>query len=170
MSILDWGPFARMRRNHAVEHATLQVLAESSPNMRMAGYSDPNGFWLMGEMETPRIEAAVQQALARMRGGERGLAIHPHCGTNLVTTGFLAGGLAWLSMLGTGNSTRDRVERLPLVISLVTLAVLAAQPLGPRMQALVTTSADVEQMQVVRIERSQRGDIPLHRVVTRFLA
>lgn len=170
MSILDWGPFARVRRNHAVEHATLQVLAESNASMRMAGYSDPNGFWLLGEMETPRIEAAVQQALARMRSGERSLAIHPHCGTNLVTTGFLAGGLAWLAMLGMGRSTRDRVERLPLVISLVTLAILAAQPLGPQMQALVTTSADVDQMEVVRIERRQRGNVPLHRVITRFSA
>ena len=88
MSILDWGPFSRVRRNHALEHATLQVLAEENPRLRMAGYSGPKSFWLVGEVDTDKVVDAARQALARMQGGERGLAIHPHCGTNLVTTGM----------------------------------------------------------------------------------
>ncbi len=168
MSILDWGPFARIRRNHALEHATLQVLAEENPRLRMAGYSDPGGFWLVGDMDTAKIEQAAQQALIRLNGGEHSLAIHPHCGTNLVTTGFLAGAFAWLAMLGAGRSTRDRVERLPMVISLVTLGMMVAQPLGPKVQEYVTTSPETEGMRIVSIERTQRGDVPLHRVLTKF--
>lgn len=168
MSIFDWGPFSRVRRNHALEHATLQVLAEENPRLRMAGYSDPKGFWLVGEVDTDKVEDAAHRALARMRGGESSLAIHPHCGTNLVTTGFLAGAFAWLAMLGAGHSTRDRVERLPMVISLVTLGMIVAQPLGPKVQEHVTTSPDMEGVDIIRVQRTQRGDIPLHRVLTRF--
>lgn len=166
--VLDWGPFSRVRRNHALEHATLQVLAEKNSRLRMAGYSDPRGFWLMGEINTDEVDLAVHQALSRLQGGEAELAVHPHCGTNLVTTSFLAGAFAWLGMLGSGRSARDRVERLPMVITLVTLGMLIAQPLGPYVQQHVTTSADAEGMEVVSIVRSQRGDMPLHRVLTRF--
>src|SRR5512146_2123550 len=121
MSVLDWGPFSRVRRNHALEHATLQVMAEKNPRLRMAGYSDPNGFWLVGEADTAEIEESAGQALERLRGGESRLAIHPHCGTNLVTTSLLAGAAAWIGMLGAGRTTRERVERLPMVVSLVAL-------------------------------------------------
>ena len=167
-SILNWGPFSRVRRNHALEHATLQVLAEKNPRLRMAGYSDPKGFWLVGEIETSEVEEGVRQALDRLKGGEHNLAIHPNCGTNLVTTGFLAGAFAWLGMVGAGRSSRDRIERLPLVISLVTLGMLVSQPLGPLMQAHVTTSAATQGMEIVKVERMQRGDVPLHRVLTSF--
>lgn len=164
--ILEWGPFARVRRNHALEHATLQVMAETNPHLRMAGYSDMRGFWLIGESDTAEIEAAAHQALARLNNGEAGLAVHPNCGTNLVTTGFLAGALAWLGMLGVGRGSRDRVERLPMVITLVTMGILAAQPLGPYLQAHVTTDAATQGMGIVSIERSKRGDAVVHRVLT----
>ncbi len=170
MSVLDWGPFSRVRRNHALEHATLQVMAEKNPKLRMAGYSDPSGFWLVGEADINEIEESAQQALARLRGGESSLAIHPHCGTNLVTTSLLAGAAAWIGMLGTGRTTRDKVERLPMVISLVALTMMAAQPLGPYVQEHVTTAASpqgLENLQILKIERLQRGDVPLHRVLTR---
>ena len=50
--IINWEPFFRIRRNHALEHATLQVLVEKYPELRMAGYSDQNGFWLVGKVDT----------------------------------------------------------------------------------------------------------------------
>ena len=174
MSVLDWGPFARVRRNHALEHATLQVLAEKNPRLKMAGYSDPNGFWVIGDVESEQLEESAQQALSRLRGGESNLAIHPHCGTNLVTTSLLAGAAAAIGMMGSGRSTRERVERLPMVISLVALTMMASQPLGPYIQEHVTTSGSavgMERMEIVKIERVQRrmqsGDMPLHRVLTR---
>ncbi len=166
--VIENGPFSRVRHNHALEHATLQVLAEKNPHLRMAGYSDPRGFWLLGEVSTAEVEEGAQQALDRLKGGESSLAVHPNCGTNLVTTGLLAGSFAWLGMLGAGHNSRDRAERLPLVISLVTLAMLVAQPLGPFIQQHVTTDAAAQGMEIVRVERSQRGEVPLHRVLTRF--
>lgn len=174
MSVLDWGPFSRVRRNHALEHATLQVMSEKNPRLKMAGYSDPNGFWVMGDVDTQQLEESVNQALTRLRGGESKLAIHPHCGTNLVTTSLLAGAAAAIGMLGSGRSTRERVERLPMVVSLVALTMMASQPLGPYMQEHVTTASSpegFEGLQVMKVERLQRrtqsGDTPLHRVLTK---
>ena len=168
--VLNWGPFSQTRRNHALEHATLQVLAEKTPRLRAAGYSDPNGFWLIGDIETHQVEDAVTRAAARLQGGERSLAIHPNCGTNLVTTGLLAGSFAWLAMLGTGRSWRNRVERWPFVVTLVTLAMILAQPLGPFLQERVTTNAATQGLEIIRIQRSMRGEMPVHRILTRYLA
>ncbi len=167
MSILDWGPFSRVRRNHALEHATLQVLAKARPNLRMAGYSDANGFWLIGEAPTEEVFAAVQEAVRRLESGEHALAIHPNCGTNYVAAGFLAGTIAWLGMAGAGRGLRSRLERWPIVVSLVTLAMIFAQPLGPLLQQRVTTSPRLNGMRVIGINRQMRGEMPVHRVLTR---
>lgn len=166
--VLEWGPFARIRRNHALEHATLQVMAERIPHLRMAGYSDQRGFWLIGEAETAQIEEGVRLALNRLNGGEHQLAIHPNCGTNLVTSAVMAGGFAWLGMLGVDGKPRKQAERLPTVISLVALALLIAQPLGPLVQARLTTSAATQGMEIIKVERVQRNGAPLHRVLTQF--
>jgi hypothetical protein len=167
MSILDWGPLSRIRRNHALEHATLQILAERSPRFRMAGYSDTHGFWLVGSVTTEEVGWAVQEALLRLEGGEHNLAIHPNCGTNFAAAGILAGTLAWLAMLGSEGGWKKRIDRLPMLMTLVTVAIIAAQPLGPMLQARVTTAPAPRGMQVVSVTREMRGDAPLHRILTR---
>ena len=166
MSALDWGPVSRVRRNHALEHATLQVLANRTPGLRMAGYSDAKGFWLMGDVATPEVQEAAVEALQRLEGGEHSLAIHPNCGTNFVAAGLLAGSLAWIAMLGSEGDWKRRLERWPILISLVTLGMIAAQPLGPLLQARVTTAAVPRGMRVVAVRREQRGDMPVHRILT----
>jgi hypothetical protein len=141
--------------------------------LRLAGYSNMGGFWIVGEISTDMLVVAVQEALARLRAGEIGLAIHPNCGTNFVASGFLAGLAGWLSMLGAGSGFRRKVERLPIVIGLVTLTIILANPLGPLLQAKITTQPNIGALEVVRIERalryerSVRQQVPIHRVVTK---
>ena len=166
-TLLSLGPVSHVRRNHALEHATLQVLARTNPFLKLAGYSLLGGFWIVGEISTDLLAAAVQEALARLRAGEIGLAIHPNCGTNFVATGFLAGIAGWLGTLGAGSGFRRKFERLPVVIGLVTLAIILANPLGPLLQAKVTTQPEIGSLEVVRIERGMRQQIPIHRVVTK---
>ncbi len=100
-------PFSRLQRNHGLEHATLHMLAERHPHLSLAGHSDMGGFWILGNVETEDLRAAVNEALTRMQQGEHELSIHPNCGTNFVATGALAGLAAWTGMLGAGRSTRD---------------------------------------------------------------
>ena len=165
--LLSLGPISHIRRNHALEHATLQVLAHTNPFLKLAGYSNVAGFWVVGEISTDMLAVAVQEALARLRAGEIGLAIHPNCGTNFVASGFLAGLAGWVGMLGTGSGFRRKVERLPIVISLVTVTMILANPIGPLLQAKITTEPNIGALEVVRIERGMRQTIPIHRVVTK---
>ncbi len=158
---------SRLQRNHGLEHATLHVLAESNPHLALAGHSDTGGFWILGNVDTADLRSAVDTALNRMRNGESGLAVHPNCGTNFVATGALAGMAAWLGMLGVGRGARDKFERLPIVIGLATVALLAGQPLGLLLQSRVTTSGVPGGLEVVSIQASQRGNVTAHRVVTR---
>ena len=93
-------PITRTRRNHAFEHASMQLLARRAPGVRMAGYSTPGGFFIIGQVHISDVQEAVNEALARLQKGESGLAIHPYCGTNFVVSGIAAGLAAWLAMLG----------------------------------------------------------------------
>ena len=162
MNILDIPLLSRVRRHHAIEHATIRILNRRLPTAQLAGLSAPGGFYVYGDVPTPEIQSALTEALARLSGGEEHLALHPHCGTNLVTAGTLAGLLAFLSMLP--GDQRARRTRLPLVLLLSTLAMLLAQPLGLIVQQHVTTKANPGDISVVRIEKSQVGQTPVHRI------
>jgi hypothetical protein len=165
MSILDIPTLSRIRRNHGLEHATLTVLAGRFPYRRLAGISFPGGFFVLGDIPTADLREAVIVALSRLNNGERHLAVHPQCGTNYAVSGIVAGLLAWLGMSGT-KTRRDRLERLPLVMTLVTLAFVATQPLGPLVQKRITTSGDPQGLAVADVSPLPFGRLPLHRVTT----
>lgn len=165
--LLAWGPITHTRRNHALEHATLQMLARANPSLRLAGYSDWQGFWVLGAVSTDALSSAVEEALGRLRNGEFNLAVHPFCGTNFLVSGVLAGTAAWLGMLGAGSGFKRKFDRLPVVILLATAALMLGMPLGPLLQARVTTLPQLGNLQVVRVEKRMRRGVPLHRVVTR---
>jgi len=98
-SPLEWGPVSLIRRNHGLEHATINLLSQRHPDRSFAGHSDSKGYWIIGEISTDELAEVAQEALTRLNAGEHNLAIHAHCGTNAVTTGVIAGGLAWMAML-----------------------------------------------------------------------
>lgn len=166
--IVQLSPFGRMRRNHALEHATLNLLGRRAPHLRLAGYSDARGFWVVGSVPIDDLQHAVGEGLARLQQGESQLAIHANCGTNYAVPGFIAGTSAWLAMKGSekDESFGDKLDRWSLVVFVVTAALLLTRPLGPVVQRAVTTDAHVEGMQVVEIIRSERNQMVLHRIVT----
>lgn len=156
----------RTRRNHGLEHATITLLSQRQRGVSLAGRSTPSGFTLYGDVTTEAVADAAQTALARMRAGERHLAVHPNCGTNFVTAGFAAALAAFLGFTG-ARDWRARAERLPLVATLATLALILAQPLGLVLQRDVTTSGDVRDMEIVAVERQDQLGLPVHVVTTR---
>ena len=165
-SILDLPLILETRRNHALEHATLHVLAEKYPSRSMAGHSNPTGFFILGDLPTEDVQSASAQALRRLRAGESALAIHPGCGTNFATTALLAGTLAWLVLRG-GKSTFGRIIRIPFAIVFALLGVLISRPLGPVIQQRITTDADMGNLQIVDVRPSSHGRLTAHRVITR---
>jgi hypothetical protein len=166
-SFLDTPIISRIRRNHGLEHASLHVLAKKFPDRSMGGHSNPDGFWLVGDLPTDAVMEAVQEALGRLRAGERRLAVHPGCGTNFATAGSLAGLAGLLGMWGAGPRKRDKLERLPMVATLATLALILSQPLGLSLQKHITTSGDPGDMEIVEIIQARQGRLKAHRVVTR---
>ena len=164
-SILDLPYILETRRNHALEHATLHMLAEGYPSSPMAGHSNPTGFFILGDFPTEEVQSAVTRALARLRAGEKELAVHAGCGTNLATTALMAGTLAWFTMRG-ARSTLGRILRLPFAVLFAIVGVLLSRPLGPVIQAKITTDADMGSLQVIAVRQSLRGRLTAHRVVT----
>jgi hypothetical protein len=157
---------SRVRRNHGLEHATLHVLSKRFSEKNLAGHSDSKGFWLLGDVTTESVEAAVHEALQRMKAGEENLAVHPNCGTNFATAGTMAGLAGATAMFGVGPRKRDKLDRMALAATLATLALMFAQPVGLFVQKYFTTSGAPGSLEVVEIMPSQRGKIKAHRVLT----
>ena len=160
--ILDLPFILETRRNHALEHATLHMLARTHKGS-MAGHSNPTGFFLFGDFSTTDVWASATEALERLREGESGLAIHAGCGTNMATTALLSGTLAW-SVLRLAKSNLTRLLLMPIAVTFAVIGVLIAQPLGPVLQQRVTTEANMGNLQIIDIIPVRKG---LHRVITK---
>lgn len=155
-----------IRRNHALEHATLHVLEARQPNLRAGGRATAQGFYLYGDLpDEATVRAAADEAIRRMQAGQRHLAIHPRCGTNVVTTGLLSGALAMLGILAGGKRMPWHVQ-LPSAILGAMVGALLAQPLGPWMQAHVTTSAEMNAVRVRGVRSRHAGSMIAHFVET----
>lgn len=161
----------RTRRNHGLEHATIHVLSSRVKPLSMAGRSDADGFSLFGEVKTEQVEDAVHEALHRMQGGEHTLAVHPNCGTGLVTTGLMVSLAALAGSVGVRRGAQDYFSRLPLVMVMAIGAVIVSQPLGLSLQQHFTTEGDPGDLRVLDIRRDEvhtpfNGRLTVHRVTT----
>jgi hypothetical protein len=166
---------SRVRRNHALEHATMQVLSERYHQLRLVGRSSLWGFYIYGNVPTEAVADAAQEGLRRLKAGQRHLAIHPNCGSNLVVAGTLAGLGAFLVLGGasadTGSKGRlrnllNRVARLPLACAAAMLGIIVARPLGAAFQAHVTTQPDVGDLSVTGVTREKKAGVLVHHVRT----
>jgi hypothetical protein len=152
------------RRNHALEHATLHMLARTHSGP-MAGHSNPTGYFILGDVTTDDLRVAADEAWTRLNAGESGLAIHPGCGTNLATSALLAGTLAWVPLKGR-KSTLGRLAVLPLALAFAAIGFSLARLLGPALQQHITTEADLGNLHIVEIHRVRQG---VHRIITKIL-
>lgn len=165
MNPLNWTIVRRTRRNHALEHATIHLLSAAFPGKGLAGRSTPFGFYLYGDITTDNLTTAAYDALNRLRQGERRLAIHPGCGTNFLTSGTFAG-LAAFGALSVGDQ-KNRWSRLPDVLIAATVALMAAQPVGPKLQEKVTTLADMGDLTISTVRKlGTGGGVTTHYVET----
>lgn len=137
-----------IRRNHGLEHATIHMLSRQFKTFGAQGNATLNGFHLnlFGDVPAEAVEEAANEALTRMKDGEEQLALHPNCGTVLLTTAALAT-LAGQAMFAferrrTGKnqlSTVDFLGVLPSAILAVVVALIASKPAGMFFQSYTTT-------------------------------
>jgi len=158
-----------IRRNHALEHATIHVLSKQFPRYRFIGRSDFNGFYLLTMLPMEPLVEGVQLALRRLQAGEKHLAVHPNCGTNLLTSAFLASLSAMLVFNIPRSRKRwtDQLELLPAAVLGALLSLVVAQPVGNALQKRVTTLPELHNSRLVSVTARQSGKYTLYRIQIR---
>jgi len=143
--------FLIIRQIHALEHATVWILSNSTSssqtrlatsylsadNETIGGLSTEKGFYLYGEINPLKLRQAVKTALTRLQKGEWNLALHPRCGTNSSVAMLLTAGM---TMTAHFTLPREPIHQL-MGMGLATLAAnYLAQDLGIYVQKYLTTS------------------------------
>lgn len=169
-AILNLPLVTRVRRNHALEHATMQILSERDSTLTLMGRSSFQGFYIYGDVATKEVLNAAQEGLRRLKAGQRQMAIHPSCGSNYVVAGAIAGMGAFVALGGfsrqRGEGLLDRLSRLPLAWAVGTLGVILSRPLGAALQTHITTQADVGDMEVHSVIKNEGSGAAVHFVRT----
>jgi len=146
-----------LRRNHALEHATIVVMMEREPGRRLNGFSTDDGFFVQGVRSISEVESAAREAMSRLQNGEKRLALHRNCGTTIVAANLLAAifflvALGFILYLGVGYLYL-------MILGSVVLAFALRIPLSLLLQRFVTTDADLKNAEVGWVEPAQPGDL-----------
>jgi hypothetical protein len=145
-----------LRRNHALEHATIAVMMEREPGRKFNGFSTDEGFFVQGVRSTGEVDSAAREALRRLRTGEKKLAVHRNCGTTIVAANLLAA-VFFLSALGVGLYLDWDVYLL--ILGGVILSLGLRVPLSLFLQRFVTTDADLSNAEVGWVEPARPQDM-----------
>ncbi len=138
-----------LRRNHALEHATIVVMMEREPGRRFNGFSDDDGFFVQGVRSKEEVDSAAREAARRLRAGEKKLAVHRNCGTTIVAANLLAA-VSFLVALGVGLYLDWNVYLL--ILGGIALSLILRVPLSLLLQRFVTTDADLTNVEVGWVE------------------
>ena len=139
----------QLRKNHALEHATINVLEEECGPQRLSGYAREEGFYLTGNIEPYLVLNAAKRGLRRLQAGEKQLVIHQRCGTSLAAANLTAALVFFLLLFLTRQLT------LMNVILAVFIANISGPTLGRSIQRWLTTSCDLTNMEIIGIELLQ---------------
>lgn len=154
------------RKNHALEHATMTILAQRYKSVRMMGHSNPGGFVLLADLPTEIVTEAVLEAKRRLENGEPNLAVHPNCGTNLVVSS-LAGSVAAFGVLGLlGSKGKNTWWHYLLALFVAVPTFKLAKPLGPKLQKYLTTDPATQDMAVQMVTSQKTGNSFVHFIRT----
>ena len=149
-----------LRRNHALEHATIVVMMKKEPHRRFNGFSTDEGFFVQGVRSIDEVDSAAREALRRLRAGEKKLAVHRNCGTTTVAANLLAA-VFFLGAVGLGLYLGWDIYLL--ILGGIVLSLLLRVPLSLFLQRFVTTNADLSNAEVGWVEpakpQEMRGGI-----------
>jgi len=136
----------KVRRNHALEHATIRVLEKVAGLTHFEGMAYEDGFAVRGPVRPEIVLASAKEALGELQQGNFDLAIHPQCGTTILVVNTLSSIFFILTLLLTGN----------LSLLSVILALVLGQMIGPLtgrfVQRYVTTATDLDNLEITGVE------------------
>ena len=136
-----------IRRNHAIEHATINVLEQSAGyQLNISGLSQENGFYIAGIQNPEIVDGASIRGWNLLKQGNCQFAIHRRCGTDIAIANFVTA-LIFLILL---FSTKT-VSILNIVIALL-ISNFISPYLGEYVQKYFTTSCDVKNTEIVGLQ------------------
>ena len=153
---------SRIKRNHGLEHATIHVLSQKFKNFNAQGHSNHTGFALnvYGDVPESAVQEAVAEAHRRMSNGEHHLAVHPNCGTVLMTTGLMAAvaaqlvfGVEQLRQRRSAFSPLVFFNALPSAVLAVVVTLIVSRPIGMAIQERFTTDGHLGDLRVVQVKQ-----------------
>jgi hypothetical protein len=139
----------RMRRNHALEHATINVFEQRYRRTGVTGMPDRDGYFLRGRADPDVLIASGQQAIQRLRDGEKRLAIHRRCPTSLVSAQLLLAVVFTAALV-----VIDRFSAPLFLLALIGGAGLGA-PLSPILQRIVLVDPNIGGLEIRDVEIAQ---------------
>ncbi|MCJ7694851.1 MAG: DUF6391 domain-containing protein [Anaerolineaceae bacterium] len=157
---------SQVRRNHSLEHATMHLLAQRFKGLSMTGVSGVRGFYLLADLPTETICEVSLEALKRLNAGEKELALHDNCGTNLAVPSILAGIAIWAAMLGTDKDGNQKWRRLPFALIFAVPVFLFSRPLGAVAQKYLTTSENPGSLTIKLVTTQKYSGRSLHHIFT----
>lgn len=149
-----------LRRNHALEHATIAVMMEREPGRKLNGFSNDDGFYVQGVRGLEEVDSAAREALSRLQNGEKRLAIHRNCGTTIVAANLLAA-VAFIGVIAAGlfMGLGLGVEFYLLLVAGMLASLLLRVPLSLFLQRFVTTQHDLSNAEVGWAEPAKPGEL-----------
>ncbi len=157
---------SRIQRNHGLEHATIHVLSEKQSNFNAQGNSNHRGFYLniYGDVSYDTIVECVNEAFNRMKGGEHSLAVHPNCGTVLLTTAAMTTVATQAAFtiegLRQGKGRNDSsvfVGGFSTAVLAAVFALIMSRPVGLHIQEKYTTDGDLGAMKLLSVTEIKPG-------------
>ncbi len=131
-------------------------MMEREPGRKLNGFSTDDGFFVQGVRSFEEVDSAAREALRRLRGGEKGLAVHRNCGTTIVAANLLAA-VFFLAALGLGLYLGWPLYLM--IVGSVVLALVLRVPLSLVLQRFVTTDSDLSNAEVGWVERANPADL-----------
>jgi hypothetical protein len=140
----------RMRQNHALEHATINVLRQRYRTSGVVGMPAQDGFHIRGRVNPDTVISATQEALRRLKRGERELAWSRQCPTSLVATQLLLA-IVFLAIV---LSIWREFTAPPFLIALLAGALLGP-PVSPYLQRFILVDPNPGTLQFQDVEVDQ---------------
>ncbi len=136
----------QLRVNHALEHATINVLEKEFGYVGLTGYAKESGFFIQGRVQPIHLEKAALMGLKKLRNGETHLVVHKRCGTSILAANFMAAAIFIVLLWQTGMISFFNI------ILAVLIAQLSGPMLGRILQESITTSTDVRNIDIVGLD------------------
>jgi len=140
----------KVRKNHALEHATINIIENNKRVSGITGMSFDGGFSINGQLDADYVLSAAREALVRLKKGERHLALSRRCGTTVIVVNIISAAV-FIVLLIIGG----KLAILPVILSLVA-AYMLGPLVSPMVQRLITTDPEVSSIEITGVEIRSR--------------